>query len=273
MHFNNIDCRNTHFEPATKEMLFKRLEDPCLENFHSIIKEFITTQYDSKFNQGTDKDAIDFLYSVKEIVKEIEYIKYDQYNFDIVNRYEKAANNAIKYLQSEGILTIQTGSAIKREARTVALKIIDTCIRTGNYEFIAVDPTQKDDDEDDDISEKAEIVKVSSTIMSPKERKYSYIIDDRVFKAVCPFAYEIFEKMMKSYYLTNTIYADELKDFIDAMKGYINDISIHKLDSEIKYIHFLPSKDNVILQFYCDEINDYISIIINLFITTNPYKE
>jgi hypothetical protein len=108
------------------------------------------------------------------------------------------------------------------------------------------------------------LVTISHKIV-PTTKKYYYLMDDNNLKKDEPEVYNSFEKILKRYVESQNIYTDDLETFIINMKHCIKDDPMNKLDPKIDHINFNIFPNSVIFQFFCDELDDYISIIINLY--------
>jgi hypothetical protein len=108
------------------------------------------------------------------------------------------------------------------------------------------------------------LVTISPCELVPSKR-FSYLINDIDLKTNNAKAYNSFEKILKRYVESQNIYTDDLETFIINMKHCIKDDPMNKLDPKIDHINFNIFPNSVIFQFFCDELDDYISIIINLY--------
>ena len=96
-------------------------------------------------------------------------------------------------------------------------------------------------------------------------KKYSYLTSDKDIKENEPEVYQYVVKLMKRYGETKNIYTDDLEKFILGMKQFIKDEPMYKINPKINYINFKVSYDDVIFQFFCPELNNFVTILINVF--------
>jgi hypothetical protein len=237
---------------------YDKLYDQTVKEFSKFVDEEVkaTLQNDSVvgYNEHSIDDLIKFCDNKREAYVGEARVLLNDYNF--------------KYESSEVTLNLDIASFYGQIiSKLEKLKSYEEKEKLKDFEKTCSTCKKNETDTEGNTGLVIICQKIATTM------KYSYFVSDEFLKENEPEAYQYFVEIMKSYIKSKEIYVDYLEKFILGMKHFIKEEPVYRLNSRISSINFeISYGQDVILQFFCPELNNYVTIVVRIYMN-NTWRD